>query len=129
MRSRSKSAARRRPSTRGSESSRCGATAGSQRSISNGSQSVTPDASTSYRLVAKGPGGQQDATTRVTVNTPAPPPPQQGPFDPVICLVNPQAAQCQPTKREPRSTVVRRVLVIHILRLLQKTVCLFEIAK
>lgn len=32
---------------------------------------------------------------------PPPPPPQQGPFDPVICLVNPQAAQCQPTKREP----------------------------
>ncbi|HEX6467078.1 MAG TPA: peptidoglycan-associated lipoprotein Pal [Terriglobales bacterium] len=38
----------------------------------NGSQSVTPTASTTYRLVAKGPGGQQEATTRVTVNTPPP---------------------------------------------------------
>lgn len=43
----------------------------------NGSRTITPDASTSYRLMAKGPGGQQDATTRVTVNTPPPPPPTQ----------------------------------------------------
>ncbi|MFL5896282.1 MAG: hypothetical protein ACJ76Z_14365, partial [Thermoleophilaceae bacterium] len=32
---------------------------------------------------------------------PPPPPPPQGPIDPIICIVNPQAAQCQPTKREP----------------------------
>jgi peptidoglycan-associated lipoprotein len=43
----------------------------------NGSRTVNPDASTSYRLVAKGPGGQQDATTRVTVNVPAPVAPAQ----------------------------------------------------
>lgn len=39
----------------------------------SGSQMVTPTESTSYRLVAKGPGGTQDATARVTVTTPAPP--------------------------------------------------------
>ena len=33
----------------------------------SGSQSVTPQASTTYRLTAKGPGGAQDATARVTV--------------------------------------------------------------
>lgn len=36
----------------------------------NGSKSVTPDQSTTYRLVAHGAGGTQDATTRVTVNAP-----------------------------------------------------------
>jgi len=42
----------------------------------NGSQQVTPTDSTTYRLTAKGPGGTQDATARVTVNAPqAPPPP------------------------------------------------------
>ena len=41
----------------------------------NGSQTVTPTDSTTYHLVAKGPGGTQEATTRVTVNRPAPPPP------------------------------------------------------
>jgi peptidoglycan-associated lipoprotein len=40
----------------------------------NGSRMVTPDQSTSYRLVAKGPGGEQSATARVTVTTPPPPP-------------------------------------------------------
>lgn len=40
----------------------------------SGSRAVTPDASTTYRLVARGSGGTQDATARVTV-TPAPPPP------------------------------------------------------
>jgi peptidoglycan-associated lipoprotein len=39
----------------------------------NGSKEVTPTESTSYRLVAKGPGGTQDATARVTVNAPPPP--------------------------------------------------------
>ncbi|HUR36728.1 MAG TPA: peptidoglycan-associated lipoprotein Pal [Terriglobales bacterium] len=40
----------------------------------NGSRMVTPDQSTSYRLVAKGPGGEQSATARVTVTMPPPPP-------------------------------------------------------
>jgi peptidoglycan-associated lipoprotein len=34
----------------------------------SGSRSVTPDTSTTYTLQAKGPGGTQDASTRVTVN-------------------------------------------------------------
>lgn len=34
----------------------------------SGSKTVTPSASTTYTLVAKGPGGTQDATARVTVN-------------------------------------------------------------
>ena len=41
----------------------------------NGSQSVTPADSTTYRLTAKGPGGTQEATARVTVTQPPPPPP------------------------------------------------------
>jgi peptidoglycan-associated lipoprotein len=36
---------------------------------SSGSRLVMPDASTTYTLVAKGPGGTKDATARVTVNT------------------------------------------------------------
>ena len=43
----------------------------------NGSQQVTPSESTTYHLVAKGAGGSQEATARVTVNappTPTPPP-------------------------------------------------------
>lgn len=40
----------------------------------NGSQMVTPDQSTTYRLTAKGPGGEQAATARVTVTQPPPPP-------------------------------------------------------
>lgn len=44
----------------------------------NGSQQVTPTDSTTYTLTAKGAGGTQQATTRVTVNQPpAPPPPPQ----------------------------------------------------
>jgi len=35
----------------------------------SGSRQVTPADSTTYHLVAKGPGGSQDATARVTVNT------------------------------------------------------------
>lgn len=34
----------------------------------SGSRSVTPNDSTTYTLVAKGPGGTQDASARVTVN-------------------------------------------------------------
>ena len=40
----------------------------------NGSKSVTPTGSTTYRLTAKGPGGTQEATARVTVTSPPPPP-------------------------------------------------------
>jgi len=40
-----------------------------------GSQSVTPSDSTTYRLTAKGAGGTQEATARVTVTEPPPPPP------------------------------------------------------
>ena len=42
----------------------------------NGSQEVTPTDSTTYHLTAKGPGGAQEATARVTVTTPPPPPPK-----------------------------------------------------
>lgn len=41
----------------------------------NGSQQVTPTDSTTYHLAAKGAGGTQEATARVTVNAPPPPPP------------------------------------------------------
>ena len=41
----------------------------------NGSQQVTPADSTTYRLTAKGDGGTQEATARVTVTAPPPPPP------------------------------------------------------
>ena len=44
----------------------------------SGSQQVTPTESTTYHLVAKGSGGTQEATTRLTVSAPAaaaPPPP------------------------------------------------------
>lgn len=41
----------------------------------SGSQSVSPAASTTYHLVAKGAGGSQDASTRLTVTQPPPPPP------------------------------------------------------
>ena len=34
----------------------------------SGSRSITPGLSTTYTLTAKGPGGSQDASTRVTVN-------------------------------------------------------------
>ncbi len=39
----------------------------------NGSQSVSPTASTTYHLTAKGSGGSQEATTRLTVTQPPPP--------------------------------------------------------
>src|SRR6202142_1047810 len=41
----------------------------------SGSQQVTPSDSTTYHLVAKGAGGSQEATARVTVTQPPPPPP------------------------------------------------------
>ncbi len=45
----------------------------------NGSQQVTPEDSVTYRLTAKGPGGTQEATARVTVTPPPPPPPPPAP--------------------------------------------------
>ena len=41
----------------------------------SGSQQVTPSDSTTYTLTAKGAGGSQEATARVTVEAPPPPPP------------------------------------------------------
>jgi peptidoglycan-associated lipoprotein len=41
----------------------------------SGSRQVTPTDSITYHLVAKGAGGTQDATARVTVNAPPAPPP------------------------------------------------------
>ncbi|HXR15536.1 MAG TPA: peptidoglycan-associated lipoprotein Pal [Terriglobales bacterium] len=41
----------------------------------SGSQQVTPSDSTTYTLTAKGAGGTQQATARVTVTQPPPPPP------------------------------------------------------
>jgi len=41
----------------------------------SGSRSVTPTESSTYRLIAKGAGGTQEATARVTVTEPPPPPP------------------------------------------------------
>jgi peptidoglycan-associated lipoprotein len=40
----------------------------------SGSKTVSPTDSTTYRLTAKGPGGTQEATARVTVTQPPPPP-------------------------------------------------------
>jgi len=49
----------------------------------NGSQQVTPTDSTTYHLTAKGSGGSQEATARVTVAQAPPPPPPvaAGPTD------------------------------------------------
>ncbi|HWY20478.1 MAG TPA: peptidoglycan-associated lipoprotein Pal [Candidatus Acidoferrum sp.] len=41
----------------------------------SGSQQVTPADSATYHLVAKGTGGTQEASTRLTVTQPPPPPP------------------------------------------------------
>src|ERR1700757_3364229 len=41
----------------------------------NGSQSVSPSDSTTYHLTAKGAGGTQEATARLTVTQAPPPPP------------------------------------------------------
>ena len=43
----------------------------------SGSRTVTPPISTTYRLVAKNSSGTQEATARVTVNSPPAPPPQE----------------------------------------------------
>ena len=47
----------------------------------NGTKQVTPTDSTTYHLVAKGSGGTQDATARVTVNAPPPPTVTAGPSE------------------------------------------------
>ncbi|MGA9978670.1 MAG: peptidoglycan-associated lipoprotein Pal [Candidatus Sulfotelmatobacter sp.] len=48
----------------------------------NGSQSVSPTDSTTYHLTAKGSGGSQEATARLTVmQAPAPPPVTANPTD------------------------------------------------
>ncbi len=47
----------------------------------SGSTQVTPADSTTYRLTAKGAGGTQDATARVTVTQPPPPPPPPQPSE------------------------------------------------
>ncbi|MGH9793709.1 MAG: OmpA family protein, partial [Candidatus Acidiferrales bacterium] len=44
-----------------------------------GSTSVSPTDSTTYTITAKGPGGTEDATARITVSAPAPPPPPETP--------------------------------------------------
>ncbi len=46
----------------------------------SGSRTVSPEESVTYKLVAKGPGGTQEADARVTVTTP-PPPVASGPTD------------------------------------------------
>jgi peptidoglycan-associated lipoprotein len=45
----------------------------------SGSRQVTPADSTTYHLIAKGAGGTQDATARVTVNSASAPPPPPPP--------------------------------------------------
>jgi peptidoglycan-associated lipoprotein len=40
----------------------------------SGSLQLTPSNSTTYTLYAKGPGGEQSASTRITVTQPGPPP-------------------------------------------------------
>jgi peptidoglycan-associated lipoprotein len=45
----------------------------------NGSQTVSPTDSTTYHLTAKGTGGTQEATARLTVTQPPPPPPPPPP--------------------------------------------------
>ena len=47
----------------------------------SGSREVTPTDSTTYRLTAKGAGGTQEATARVTVTQPPPPPVAAAPSD------------------------------------------------
>jgi peptidoglycan-associated lipoprotein len=47
----------------------------------NGSQSVSPSDSTTYHLVAKGSGGSQDASARLTVMPPPPPPAAPAPSE------------------------------------------------
>ncbi|HWR17267.1 MAG TPA: peptidoglycan-associated lipoprotein Pal [Terriglobales bacterium] len=52
-------------------------TLGPNKVDANGSASVSPTESTTFRLIAKGPGGTKEETARVTVTVPPPPPPPQ----------------------------------------------------
>jgi peptidoglycan-associated lipoprotein len=45
----------------------------------SGTQQVSPTESATYHLTAKGPGGTQEASTRLSVTQAPPPPPQQAP--------------------------------------------------
>ena len=47
----------------------------------SGSKAVNPTQSTTYRLTARGAGGSQEATARVTVTAPPPPPPMPSATD------------------------------------------------
>lgn len=47
----------------------------------NGSKTVTPGESITFRLIAKGPGGTEEAAVRITVTQLPPPPPAAGPGD------------------------------------------------
>jgi peptidoglycan-associated lipoprotein len=51
---------------------------------STGSQTVRPTESTSYHIVAKGPGGTADDTVRVTVTAPPPPVRESAPAQPSL---------------------------------------------
>jgi peptidoglycan-associated lipoprotein len=48
----------------------------------SGSQTVSPSDSTNYNLIAKGAGGTQNASARLTVTQPPPPPPPPPPAGP-----------------------------------------------
>jgi peptidoglycan-associated lipoprotein len=50
-------------------------TLGPNKVDANGSAQLSPTDSTTFRLIAKGDGGTQEATARVTVTQPPPPPP------------------------------------------------------
>jgi peptidoglycan-associated lipoprotein len=50
-------------------------TLGPNKVDASGSATVSPTESTTFHLIAKGAGGTQEATARVTVNVPPPPPP------------------------------------------------------
>jgi peptidoglycan-associated lipoprotein len=54
-------------------------TLGPNKVDANGSATVSPTDSTTFRLIAKGAGGTQEATARVTVTQPPPPPPPAQP--------------------------------------------------
>ncbi len=57
----------------------------------NGSKMVSPAESTTYNLSAKGPGGTQQASARITVTQPPPPPaPPAGPSDEELFAQNVQ---------------------------------------
>jgi len=53
-----------------------------------GTMAVTPSESTTYTLYAKGPGGKELASARVTVTLPAPPPVSSGPTEDELFLQN-----------------------------------------